>query len=47
MEDVLAHVVVNSLSLKGLIIALHQDFVARFKCKQQDLILRGAQTSNN
>ena len=42
MENVLAHVVVSSLSLEGLVIALHQDFVALFKCKQQDLILGGA-----
>lgn len=41
MEDVLAHVVVSRLSLKGLVIALHQDFVALFKCEQQDLILGG------
>lgn len=37
--DVLAHVVVSSLSLEGLIRALHQDAVTLFKCKQQDLIL--------
>lgn len=41
MEDVLAHVVVSGLPMEGLIIALHQDCVALFKCKQQDLILRG------
>lgn len=46
MEDVLAHVVVSWLPMEGLVIALHQDFVALFKCKQQDLLLRG-QTSNN
>ena len=46
MEDVLAHVVVSGLPVEGLVIALHQGFVALFKCKQQDLILRG-QTSNN
>lgn len=42
MEDVLAHVVVNSRLLEGLIIALHQDFMAFFKCKHQELILRVA-----
>lgn len=42
MEDVLAHVVVNSRFLEGLIIALHQDFMAFFKCKHQELILRVA-----
>lgn len=46
MENVLAHVVVSGLLVEGLVIALHQDFVALFKCKQQDLILR-EQTSNN
>lgn len=39
MEDVLAHVVVSGLSMEGLVIALHQDFVALFKRKQQDLVL--------
>lgn len=42
MEDVLAHVVVNSRLLEGLIIALHQDFMAFFKRKHQELILRVA-----
>lgn len=46
VEDVLYHGVVNGLSVEGLVIALHQDFVALFKCKQQDLHLKG-QTSNN
>lgn len=41
MEDVLAHVVVSCLPTEGLVIALHQDFVALFKCKQQDLVLKG------
>lgn len=41
MEDVLPHVEVNSFILEGLVIALHQDFVALFKCQQQDLILEG------
>lgn len=41
VEDVLAHVVVSSFSLEGLVIALHQDFVALFKCEQQDLVLGG------
>lgn len=41
MEDVLAHVEVSSFILEGLVIALHQDFVALFKCQQQDLILEG------
>lgn len=40
VEDVHAHVVVNSLLLEGLIVALHQDFVAFFKCKHQEFILR-------
>lgn len=42
MENVLAHVVVNSRMLEGLIIALHQDFMAFFKCKHQEIILRVA-----
>lgn len=45
MEDMLASVVVSGLLVKGLVIALHQDFVALFKCKQQDFVLRG-QTYN-
>lgn len=39
MKDVLAHVVVNGRMLEGLIIALHQDFMAFFKRKHQELIL--------
>lgn len=42
MEDVLAHVEVCGFSLEGLVIALHQDFVALFERKQQDLVLAGA-----
>lgn len=41
MEDVLAHVEVSSFTMEGLVIALHQNFVALFKCQQQDLILEG------
>ena len=41
MEDVLAHVVVSGLPTEGLVTALHQDFVALLKCKQQDLVLKG------
>lgn len=46
MEDVLAHVVVGGFPMEGLVIALHQDFVALFICKQQDLILRGQRGNN-
>lgn len=46
VEDVLQHVVVSGLPMEGLVIALHQDFVALFKCKQQDLVLKG-QTRND
>lgn len=46
MNDVLAHIVVISLFVEGLIIALHQDLVALFKCKQQDLLLSVAKISS-
>lgn len=39
MEDVLAHVVISGFPVEGLVIALHQDFVALFKAEQQELIL--------
>lgn len=39
IDDVLAHVVVSGLSVKRLVIALHQNLVALFKCKKQDLVL--------
>lgn len=42
VEDVLAHVEVSGFSLEGLVIALHQDFVALFEREQQDLVLAGA-----
>lgn len=41
MEDVFAHVVVGGFPSEGLVIALHQELMALFKCKQQDLILKG------
>lgn len=43
MEDVLAHVVISGFPVEGLVIAFHQDFVALFKAKQQELILVGTQ----
>lgn len=46
MEDVLAHVEVNGLPAERLVIALHQVFVALFKCKQQDLGLKRAEIIN-
>ncbi len=47
VEDVLAHVKVWGFPDEGLVIALHQDFVALFKCKQQDPFLRGTQPITN
>lgn len=42
MKDVLAHVVVGGLAVKGLVTATHQGFVALLECQQQDLVLKGA-----
>lgn len=40
MKDLLAHVVVSSLSAEGLIVALQQDFVAISESFQQNPVLQ-------